>query len=42
MLKDNSLPTLFDHNKDKQPTKRRSTLSRNENAQKKQYCEGAF
>ena len=42
MLKDNSIPTLFEHNKDKQPIKRRSTLSRNEVAQKKQYCEEAF
>ena len=42
MLKDNAIPTLFDHNKDKQPIKRRSTLSRNEIAQKKQYCEEAL
>ena len=42
MLKDNALPTLFYHNKDKQSIKRRSTLSRNEIAQKKQYCEEAF
>ena len=42
MIKDNAIPTLFDHNKDKQPIKRRSTLSRNEIAQKEQYCEQAF
>ena len=42
MLKDNAIPTLFDRNKDKQPIKRRNTLSRNEIAQKKQYCEEAF
>ena len=42
MLKNNAIPTLFDHNKDKQPIKRRSTLSRNEIAQKKQYCEETF
>ena len=42
MLKDNAIPTLFDHNKDKQHIKRISTLSRNETAQKKQYCEEAF
>ena len=42
MIKDNVIPTLCDHNKDKQPIKRRSTLSRNETAQKKQYCEEAF
>ena len=42
MLKDNAIPTLFEHNKDKQPIKRRSTLSRNEIAQKKQYCEEPF
>ena len=42
MLKDNAIPTLFDLNKDKQPSKRGSTLSRNEIAQKKQYCEQAF
>ena len=41
MLKDNAVPTLCDHNKDKQPIKR-STLPRNEIAQKKQYCEEAF
>ena len=35
MLKDNTIPTFFDHNKDKQPIKRRSTLSRNEITQKK-------
>ena len=39
MLKDNTIPTLFNHNKDKQPIKRRSRLSRNEITQKKQYCE---
>ena len=42
MVKDNAIPTLFNHNRDKQPIKRRSTLSRNEIAQKKQYCEEAF
>ena len=42
MLKDNAIPTLFNHNKDKQPIKKRSTLSRNEIAQKKQYCDEAF
>ena len=42
MLKDNAIPTLFNHNKDKQPIKRKSTLSRNEIGQKKQYCEEAF
>ena len=42
MIKDNVIPTLCDHNKDKQPIKRRSTLSRNEIAQKEQYCEQAF
>ena len=42
MLKDNAIPTLFNHNKDKQPIKRKSTLSRNEIAQKKQYQEEAF
>ena len=42
MLKNNVIPTLFDHNKDKQPIKRRSTLSRNEIAQKKQYYEETF
>ena len=42
MLKDNAIPTLFNHNKDKQPIKRKSTLSRNKIAQKKQYCEEAF
>ena len=42
MLKDNAIPTLFNHNKDKQPIKRRRTLSRNEIVQKKQYCEEAF
>ena len=42
MLKDNAIPTLFDHNKDKQLIKKTSTLSRNEIAQKKQYCVEAF
>ena len=42
MLKNNIIPTLFNHNKDKQPIKRRSTLLRNEIAQKKQYREEAF
>ena len=42
MLKDNAIPTLFDYNKEKQLIKRRSTLSRNQIAQKKQYCEEAF
>ena len=42
MLKDSAIPTLFDHNKDKQPIERRSTLSSNEIAQKKQYYEEAF
>ena len=42
MLKDNAIPSLFDQNKDKQPIKRRSTLSRNEIAQKKQDCEEAI
>ena len=36
MLKDNVIPILFDHNKDKQPVKRKGTLLRNEIAQKKQ------
>ena len=36
MLKDNVIPILFDHNKDKQPIKRRGTLVRNAIAQKKQ------
>ena len=42
MLKDTAIPTLFNHNKDKQPIKRRRTLSRNEIVQKKQYCEEEF
>ena len=42
MLKYNAIPTLFVHNKDKQPIRRRSTLSRNDIAQNKQYCEEAF
>ena len=42
MLKDNVIPTLFDHKKDKQPIKRRSRLLRNKIAQKKQYCEEGF
>ena len=42
MLKDNAIPILFDHDKDNQPITRRSTFSRNEIAQKKQYCEEAF
>ena len=36
MLKDNAIPALFNHNKDKQPIKRRSAFSRKEIAQKKQ------
>ena len=35
MLKDNAIPTLFDHNRDKQLIKRTSTLARNEIVQKK-------
>ena len=42
MLKDNAIPTLFDHNRDKQLIKRTSTLARNEIAQKKQCCEEGF
>ena len=42
MLKDNAIPILFDHNEDKQPIKRRNTLSRNEIAEKKQYCGEVF
>ena len=42
MLTDNTIPTLFNHNKDKQPTKRRSTMLRNEIAKNKEYCGEAF
>ena len=42
MLKDNAIPALCDHNKDKQTIKRITTMSRNKIAQKKQYCEEAF
>ena len=42
MLTDNTIPTLFNHNKDKQPTKRRSTMLRNEIAKNKEYCREAF
>ena len=42
MLTDNTIPTLFDHNKDKQPIKRRSTLLRNEIAKNKEYCVREF
>ena len=42
MLKDKVIPTLFDHNKDKKPIERRSTLLMDEVVQKKQYCEEAF
>ena len=42
MIKDNAIPTLFDHKTDKQPIKGRSTLSKNKIAQKKKYYEEAF
>ena len=42
MLKDNAIPTLFDHKTDKQPIKRRSTLSKNKIAQKTKYYEEVF
>ena len=42
MLKDNAIPTLFDHNRDKQLIKRTSTLARNEIVQKKHWCEEGF
>ena len=42
MLKDSAIPTLFDHNKRKQPIKRRNTLLTNEITGKKQYCWEVF
>lgn len=42
MLIDDAIPTLFEHNKDKQPQKRKSSVMREETSKKRQLCEEAF
>ena len=42
MLKDDAIPTLFEHNKDKQPQKRKSSMMREETNTKRQLCEQAI
>ena len=42
MLNDYVIPTLFDHNKDKQPQKRKSSVMREETNTKRQLCEQAI
>ena len=42
ILKDNAVPTIFDHNKDKQPLKRRTSLGREQSSTQIQLPENAF
>ena len=42
MLNDDAIPTLFDHNKDKQPQKRKSSVMREETNTQRQLCEQAI
>lgn len=42
LLTDDAVPTLFAHNKDKQPQKRKSSMLREEKRAKRQHCENAF
>ena len=42
ILKDDAIPTLFEHNKDKQPQKRKSSVMREETKTKRQLCEQAI
>ena len=42
MLNDDAIPTLFDHNKDKQSQKRKSSVMREETNTKRQLCEQAI
>ena len=41
-MKDDAVPTLFDYNRDKQPSKRKNSCARMEVGNKKQLCEDAF
>ena len=42
LLKDDAVPTIFDHNKDKRPLKRRTRLSREQSSTQIQLRENAF
>ena len=42
LLKDDTIPTLFDHNEDKQPFKRKTSCARLEIVNKKQLCKETF
>ena len=42
MLKDDAIPTLFAHNADKQPAKRKFSILREHERAKRQHCEDAF
>ena len=41
MLKDDAVPTVFAHNKDKQYSKRKTSVAREQQASKKQVREAA-
>ena len=42
LLKDDAVPTIFDHNKDKQPLKRRTSLGPEQSSTQIQLRENAF
>ena len=42
MLNNDAIPTLFAHNSDKQPQKRKASVLREEVGAKRQFCEDAF
>ena len=42
LLKDDAVPTLFEHNAGKQNQKQKASVKREEQATKKQLCEGAI
>ena len=42
LLKDDAVPTLFDYNKDKEPSKRKTSCARLKIVNKKKFCEEAF
>ena len=42
LLKDDAIPTLFAHNADKQPAKRKFSILREHERAKRQHCEDAF
>ena len=42
LLKDDAVPTIFDHNKDKRPLKRRTSLGREQSSTQIQLRENAF